>query len=191
MIWRSGTSLSLYRGVSYEVPSVQLNKRMFTRNETSSTLPMISDKSTGDLSRYASDKSVHEPLEQSEHASKEKRHTEHLPEVKYEDEVDKLLDRLGPRYQDWPGDDPLPVDADMLPGIVPGYQPPFRVLPYGVRPSLGLREGTALRRLARVLPPHFALGMGLSFICLFFFFFFFEGLFKNATFIDVTNFASR
>ena len=53
------------------------------------------------------------------------------------------MDGLGPRYADWPGCDPLPVDADMLPGIVLGYQPPFRVLPYGVRRSLGLKEGTA------------------------------------------------
>ena len=63
--------------------------------------------------------------------------------MKYEDDVDKLLDGLGPRYADWPGCDPLPVDADMLPRIVPGYQPPFRELPYGVRRSLGLKEGTA------------------------------------------------
>ncbi|KAG8481056.1 hypothetical protein CXB51_025765 [Gossypium anomalum] len=83
---------------------------------------------------------------------------EPLPEIKYEDEVDKLLEGLGPRYADWLGCDPLPVDADLLPGIVPRYQPPFRVLPYGVRSSLGVKEATSLRRLARVLPPHFFLG---------------------------------
>lgn len=87
-------------------------------------------------------------------------------EVKYEDEIDELLDGLGPRYTDWPGCDPLPIDADMLPGKVDGYQPPFRILPYGVRSSLGLKEATALRRLARVLPPHFALGKTLSYIYL-------------------------
>ncbi|KAH0993913.1 hypothetical protein GBA52_005396 [Prunus armeniaca] len=96
VIWRSGTSLSLYRGVSYEVPNVKT------------------------------------PQEKSENTSQEKEDTEQLAEVKYEDEVDKLLDSLCPRFKDWPGCDPLPVDADMLPGIVPGYQPPFRVLPYGV-----------------------------------------------------------
>ncbi|ONK66594.1 uncharacterized protein A4U43_C06F9980 [Asparagus officinalis] len=31
-------------------------------------------------------------------------------------------------------------------------------IPYGARSSFGYKEGTALRRLARVLPPHFALG---------------------------------
>lgn len=81
------------------------------------------------------------------------------PEVKYDTEIDKLLSTLGPRYTDWPGDGPLPVDADMLPGAVPGYKPPFRILPYGVKSTPGNREMTALRRLARVLPPHFALGI--------------------------------
>lgn len=164
MVWRSGTSLSLYRGVSYEVPSVQLNKRIYNKDESSSSLPAVSDKSMGDLSRYASDRNVHMSLEKSESTSLEQKDTEYMPEMKYEDEVDKLLDSLGPRYEDWPGCDPLPVDADLLPGIVPGYLPPFRILPYGVRPSLGLREATSLRRLARVLPPHFALGMHIFFL---------------------------
>ncbi|PKI65887.1 hypothetical protein CRG98_013707 [Punica granatum] len=83
---------------------------------------------------------------------------ESLQEVEYEDEMDKFLDTLGPRYKDWPGSEPLPVDADMLPGTVAGYQPPFRVLPYGVRATLSQKEATALRRVARFLPPHFALG---------------------------------
>ncbi|GJN04475.1 hypothetical protein PR202_ga22025 [Eleusine coracana subsp. coracana] len=83
---------------------------------------------------------------------------EQAPEIKYEDEIDKLLDELGPRYNDWPGSVPLPVDADLLPATIPGYKPPFRVLPYGVRPSLSRRDMTNLRRLARGLPPHFALG---------------------------------
>ncbi|CAD6256485.1 unnamed protein product [Miscanthus lutarioriparius] len=80
------------------------------------------------------------------------------PEIKYEDEIDKLLDELSPRYTDWPGSDPLPVDANLLPATVPSYKPPFRVLPYGARPSLSRMDTTNLRRLARGLPPHFALG---------------------------------
>ncbi|KAI5347921.1 hypothetical protein L3X38_000808 [Prunus dulcis] len=159
VIWRSGTSLSLYRGVSYEVPSVKLNKRIYKKHDISSTpLPTVADKSVGDFAELASYSNVKTPQEKSENTSQEKEDTEQLAEVKYEDEVDKLLDSLGPRFKDWPGCDPLPVDADMLPGIVPGYQPPFRVLPYGVRSTLGLKEATSLRRLARVLPPHFALG---------------------------------
>lgn len=92
-----------------------------------------------------------------------KNDTELSSEIKYEYEMEKLLDSLGPRYTDWAGSDPLPVDADLLPGIVPGFKPPFRILPYGVRSTLGRKEGTALRRLARVLPPHFALGKYILF----------------------------
>ncbi|XVF28693.1 hypothetical protein REPUB_Repub15cG0051800 [Reevesia pubescens] len=158
VIWRSGTSVSLYRGVSYEVPSVHLNKQIYKRNEISTySTPPVSDK-TKDPSDLAYPKDVAPPQANFETAAEEHKDTESLPEIKYEDEIDKLLECLGPRYADWPGCNPLPVDADLLPGIVPGYQPPFRVLPYGVRSSLGLKEATSLRRLARVLPPHFALG---------------------------------
>ncbi|KAK6278911.1 hypothetical protein POUND7_019178 [Theobroma cacao] len=158
VIWRSGTSVSLYRGVSYEVPSVHLSKRIYKRNETFTyALPSVSDK-TKDLSSLGSHKDVVSPQANSETAAEGNKDTESLPEIRYEDEVDKLLEGLGPRYTDWPGCNPLPVDADLLPGIVAGYQPPFRVLPYGVRSSLGLKEATSLRRLARVLPPHFAIG---------------------------------
>ncbi|XP_021291444.1 CRM-domain containing factor CFM3A, chloroplastic/mitochondrial [Herrania umbratica] len=158
VIWRSGTSVSLYRGVSYEVPSVHLNKQIYKRNETLTyALPSVSDK-TKDLSTLGSHKDVVSPQANSETAAEGNKDTESLPEIRYEDEVDKLLEGLGPRYTDWPGCNPLPVDADLLPGIVPGYHPPFRVLPYGVRSSLGLKEATSLRRLARVLPPHFAIG---------------------------------
>lgn len=88
-----------------------------------------------------------------------KESSESLTDVNYEDEIDKLLSDLGPRYVDWPGDNPLPVDADLLPNLVPGYQPPFRLLPYGARRALGMKESTSLRRIARTLPPHFALGI--------------------------------
>ncbi|PON53240.1 RNA-binding, CRM domain containing protein [Parasponia andersonii] len=159
VVWRSGTSLSLYRGVSYEVPSLQLNKRIYNKSEISS-IQSLGDKSTRDLAKLASHRSVDTALEKSGSTSEEKKGTKQSPEVNYENEIEKVLDTLGPRYADWPGTGPLPVDADMLPGILPDYQPPFRILPYGVRPSLGLKEATSLRRLARFLPPHFALGRG-------------------------------
>ena len=79
-------------------------------------------------------------------------------EVKLAEEADKLLDGLGPRFSGWWGYDPLPVDADLLPAIVPGYRRPFRLLPSGVPPKLTDREMTILRRLARPLPFHYALG---------------------------------
>ncbi|KAL5568139.1 hypothetical protein UlMin_024714 [Ulmus minor] len=110
------------------------------------------------LCRYMLYKDAETSLEKPESTAEEKKCTVHQPETKYEDEVDKLLEGLGPRYTDWLGCDPLPVDTDMLLGFVPGYEPPFRILPFRVRPSLDQREAIALRRLAKFLPPHFALG---------------------------------
>ncbi|XP_030533990.1 CRM-domain containing factor CFM3A, chloroplastic/mitochondrial [Rhodamnia argentea] len=153
VVWRSGTSISLYRGVSYRDPSVQLNKRIYIKEGSSATSSAPADTVSREPSQYGSG----EDARASDIAS-ENKNTESTPEVEYEHEMDELLDSLGPRYRDWPGCEPLPVDADMLPGTVPGYQPPFRILPYGVRATLSQKEATALRRLARVLPPHFALG---------------------------------
>ncbi|KAF2290202.1 hypothetical protein GH714_004057 [Hevea brasiliensis] len=143
VIWRSGTSVSLYRGVSYEVPLVQLNQRIFKRNEISTnSLPTPTGKLIMSPSRFASSSKLDMPRSNSDAAveGEEKKETGMLEEVKYEDEVNNLLEGLGPRYTDWPGLDPLPVDADLLPGIVPGYQPPFRILPYGVRSTLGQKD---------------------------------------------------
>ncbi|KAI6694160.1 hypothetical protein NL676_021870 [Syzygium grande] len=153
VVWRSGTSVSLYRGVSYKDPSVQLNKQIYRKEGSSATSSAPADTIGRDPSQYGSG----EDARASDIASGNK-DSESTPEVEYEHEMDKLLDSLGPRYRDWPGCEPLPVDADMLPGTVPGYQPPFRILPYGVRATISQKEATALRRLARVLPPHFALG---------------------------------
>ncbi|XP_078172329.1 CRM family member 3A [Carex rostrata] len=131
VIWRSGSSMSLYRGISYEIPK---QERALYRKEWPKTLDTRQDE------RKIKNENVSEP------------------KIEYENEIDKLLDKLGPRYTDWPGSDPLPVDADMLPGVVPGYKPPYRILPYGVKSHLGLKDSTGLKRLARTLPPHFALG---------------------------------
>eukprot|EP00257_Ricinus_communis_P015573 XP_015573521.1 CRM-domain containing factor CFM3A, chloroplastic/mitochondrial isoform X2 [Ricinus communis] len=160
VIWRSGTSVSLYRGVSYEDPSVQLNKQILKRNELSNNSLSTATGIIRSPSKSAASSDLNMPHLNSDSTAEgeEKKEIEMETEVKYEDEVDKLLEGLGPRYTDWAGLDPLPVDADMLPGIIPGYQPPFRILPYGVRSSLGQKEATSLRRLARILPPHFALG---------------------------------
>lgn len=79
-------------------------------------------------------------------------------EAQLAEEADHLLDGLGPRFTDWWGYDPLPVDADLLPAVVPGYRRPFRLLPYGVKPKLTNDEMTVLKRLGRPLPCHFALG---------------------------------
>lgn len=79
-------------------------------------------------------------------------------EAQLAEEADTLLEGLGPRFNDWWGYDPLPVDADLLPAVVPGYKRPFRLLPYGIKPKLTNDEMTTLKRLGRPLPCHFALG---------------------------------
>lgn len=79
-------------------------------------------------------------------------------------ELNHLLDELGPRFRDWPGREPLPVDADLLPSVVPGYKSPFRLLPHGLKPCLTNQQMTKFRRLARMMPPHFALGMLMLYI---------------------------
>lgn len=156
VIWRSGTSVSLYRGVDYDVAEPTKGK-----NKNSQALSMKSlsnDSSSPSLLPTEKVDSIQDNNGALVSNTGKEAVVEQTPEIKYEDEIDKLLDELGPRYSDWPGSDPLPVDADLLPATVPGYKPPFRVLPYGVRPSLSRRDTTNLRRLARGLPPHFALG---------------------------------
>lgn len=165
MIWRSGSSISLYRGVSYDIPQpVEHQSSYFTKNKT------IYKPTGSPVQNYRTDKKYVETLHRGDAGvsnvdDNSDTVSSSPPEVKYEHEMDSLLDNLGPRCTDWTGCDPLPVDADLLPGFVPGYKPPFRILPYGVRRSLGMKDQTALRRLARRLPPHFALR---KIVCFFF-----------------------
>ncbi|KAK6161398.1 hypothetical protein DH2020_004779 [Rehmannia glutinosa] len=158
VIWRSGTSVSLYRGVTYEDPAQKLKKRILRKNEISHKSPSATNKTRQDSSEFGPLAGTDTPQAEPVSTDPDNKYPETSSEVRYEDEIEKLLDSLGPRYADWPGEGPLPVDADLLPGVVAGYQPPFRLLPYGVRSTLGMKEATALRRLARGLPPHFALG---------------------------------
>ncbi|KAJ6854112.1 chloroplastic group IIA intron splicing facilitator CRS1, chloroplastic [Iris pallida] len=81
-----------------------------------------------------------------------------INETLYVREADRLLNDLGPRFIDWWWKKPLPVDADLLPEFVPEFKPPFRRCPPRERPKLTDDELTYLRKLARPLPTHFALG---------------------------------
>ncbi|KAL1810088.1 hypothetical protein ACET3Z_027078 [Daucus carota] len=76
----------------------------------------------------------------------------------YEREANRLLDGLGPRFIDWWRPKPLPVDADLLAEVVPGFRPPFRLCPPKTRSKLTDDELTYLRKLSRPLPTHFVLG---------------------------------
>ncbi|KAF5458827.1 hypothetical protein F2P56_022828 [Juglans regia] len=154
VIWRSGSSVVLYRGIAYKLPCVQSYTKQSQTNIT-----MLED------SKVAGSDTTHNMGVDTYRARKP-----FIPDsAKYlkdlsEDELmefsdlDHLLDDLGPRFTDWTGREPLPVDADLLPAVVSGYRPPFRLLPYGLRHCLRNKEMTFIRRLARTMPPHFALG---------------------------------
>ncbi|XP_051132113.1 CRM-domain containing factor CFM3, chloroplastic/mitochondrial [Andrographis paniculata] len=133
VIWRSGGLVVLYRGISYKLDCV----KSYTQHSA-----------VGLGSSNAS--RLHNPTKLRDS----------LPDEEQIDisEVNGILDELGPRFRDWSGPKPVPVDADLLPAVVPGYKTPFRLLPYGTRHALRDSEMTLLRRTARKMPPHFALG---------------------------------
>lgn len=153
MIWRSGSSIVLYRGMTYELPDVQAK---LSNTDSSHKSLQFSELSTGDAARNITNSSIQ--MSRTSEVS-----TSFVDPPKGSSgsfDIDDFLDELGPRYKDWSGCNPLPVDADMLPGVVPGYKPPFRLLPYKTRSSLRDRQVTSLRRRARTMSPHFALGIG-------------------------------
>ncbi|XP_071726708.1 CRM-domain containing factor CFM3, chloroplastic/mitochondrial-like [Rutidosis leptorrhynchoides] len=131
VIWRSGSSVVLFRGMAYKLPCVQ----SFTENKTKDTEIEPTMKYAA---RYVKDLSEEELLDLKE--------------------LNLVLDGLGPRFKDWSGREPLPIDADLLPSLVEGYRRPYRLLPYGTKPGLRDKEMTFFRRTARTMPPHFALG---------------------------------
>lgn len=153
MVWRSGSSIVLFRQLSYKLPCVQ----MYTK-------PNHANKNTlhhTDVGSHAQ-KRVKEPVRTTDPPIPDStKYLWNLSEEEYVELIDlnHLLDELGPRFKDWCGCEPLPVDADLLPAVVPGYKTPFRLLPHGVRPCLKDKEMTNFRRLTRTAPPHFALGM--------------------------------
>ncbi|KAL0377472.1 UNVERIFIED_CONTAM: CRM-domain containing factor CFM2, chloroplastic [Sesamum radiatum] len=169
VIWRSGSNIILYRGSDYKYPYFLTDE--LSNDSSSEESPNI-DKDQRIVGKTDVQPPVTDAVESPRMNSGT--HISHLPliqgvglpnrvrfqlpgEAELADEVDTLLEGLGPRFSDWWGCDPLPVDADLLPAVVPGYKRPFRLLPYGVKPKLTNDEMTTLRRLGRPLPCHFAL----------------------------------
>ncbi|ONK76559.1 uncharacterized protein A4U43_C03F29530 [Asparagus officinalis] len=138
VIWRSGSSIVLYRGMTYELPCVQSYSKLAATDSSHKTI----DAAKNTMNHFIKD---------SKPSDLSKESAENF-------DIDSFLDKLGPRYRDWSGCNPIPVDADRLPGLVPGYTPPFRLLPYKTKGALKNRQMTSLRRLARTMSPHFALG---------------------------------
>ncbi|XP_024931578.3 CRM-domain containing factor CFM3, chloroplastic/mitochondrial [Ziziphus jujuba] len=153
VIWRSGSSVVLYRGMAYNLPCV---KSYAGNNQSSkSGLPDSEDVMPNSMNEIGVN-GVGETTESS--VSNEHPKDPSKGEPLDLSDLNSLLDELGPRFEDWLGREPLPVDADLLPPVVPGYKTPFRLLPHGVRHCLSNKGMTKFRRLARTVPPHFALG---------------------------------
>uniref|UniRef100_A0A2N9H0S9 CRM domain-containing protein n=1 Tax=Fagus sylvatica TaxID=28930 RepID=A0A2N9H0S9_FAGSY len=138
VVWRSGSKIVLYRGANYKYPYF-LSDKILTNDTLTDALPDAC-------------------IDDGGHNKSESCSSSIIGEAQLAEEADRLLEGLGPRFTDWWGYEPLPVDADLLPAIVPGYRKPFRLLPYGVKPILTNDEMTILKRLGRPLPCHFALG---------------------------------
>ncbi|PKA66200.1 Chloroplastic group IIA intron splicing facilitator CRS1, chloroplastic [Apostasia shenzhenica] len=153
VIWRSGKSLVLYQGLTYKLPCARscsnVSDTIFGINISKCSNDSGSFVGTEDCSVRASEPSDADNKSSSPDMFGVSR------EVSV---INDLLNQLGPRYKDWSGREPLPVDADLLPAVVPCYKPPFRLLPYKTRRSLTDNQMTYLRRIARSMAPHFALG---------------------------------
>ncbi|XP_037493030.1 CRM-domain containing factor CFM3, chloroplastic/mitochondrial isoform X1 [Jatropha curcas] len=155
VIWRSGSSVVLYRGMTYNFQCVQSYSK---QNEAGNDIFSHPEKVTSNATHNVGVIDFNGTTE-----SFMPGYARHLKDLSQEEltdfnELNQLLDELGPRFKDWCGREPLPVDADLLPAVDPGYKAPFRLLPYGVRHCLTNKEMTVFRRLARQTPPHFALG---------------------------------
>ncbi|CAJ2656515.1 unnamed protein product [Trifolium pratense] len=168
VVWTKKDALVVYRGCNYQLTSKDSSK-IYTGNipsqrtnsyETNKVKSVIK----GDLYRVESDQSTSEtPSRNADHKdsqSTDVHDTNYQPTggSLYERECDRLLDGLGPRFIDWWMHKPLPVDADLLPEVVPGFKPPFRLcLPdAGVKLTDG--ELTYYRKISHPLPTHFVLG---------------------------------
>uniref|UniRef100_A0ACD5TDZ4 Uncharacterized protein n=1 Tax=Avena sativa TaxID=4498 RepID=A0ACD5TDZ4_AVESA len=154
IIWRAGSVMVVYRGSNYTRPlkSQTLDGTSSPRKAEDATLFIPDGSTTTDNDNHAKDSTV-----QHDNVSRLDIHnTDDMTEEELE--FNQMLDELGPRFVDWWGTGILPVDADLLPQTIPGYKAPFRLLPTGMRTSLTNAELTNLRKLARNLPCHFALG---------------------------------
>ncbi|KAJ7543223.1 hypothetical protein O6H91_09G030000 [Diphasiastrum complanatum] len=147
VIWRSGSALTIYRGQDYVSRSVSLS----TKHEKEEEAEIILGSETVDINDEDGDTDL-DCINNNQDSSEDKAKEEYIKEL------EAILDGLGPRFEGWTRARPVPIDADLLPAFDPNFKTPLRLLPYGVRPNLSNTELTALRRLARPLPPHFVLG---------------------------------
>lgn len=142
--------MMVYRGKNYQGPNS--SKELDAKEGDGFFVPDVSSKS----SSRTKDSSTTASLKNSAQVRRNDEQPENM--TKEEAEYNALLDGLGPRFFEWWGTGILPVDADLLPRDIPGYKTPYRLLPTGMRSRLTSAEITDLRKIAKSLPCHFALG---------------------------------
>ncbi|XP_068307976.1 CRM-domain containing factor CFM3, chloroplastic/mitochondrial-like [Pyrus communis] len=150
VLWRSGSVMVVYRGSNYKGPS---QSQTVDGERSGLFIPEILSSETSEM--RSGNEATSGP-DNTEQALKIPERDHNMTEE--EAEFHSLLDDLGPRFVEWWGTGVLPVDADLLPKTIPGYKTPFRLLPTGMRSRLTNAEMTTLRKLAKSLPCHFALG---------------------------------
>lgn len=150
VLWRSGSVMVVYRGSNYKGPS---KSEPAGREGDALFIP---DVSSAETPVTRSGNGVTSAPDKTEQALKSPEPLQKMTEE--EAEFNSLLDDLGPRFVEYWGTGLLPVDADLLPKTIPGYKTPFRLLPTGMRSRLTNAEMTNLRKLAKSIPCHFALG---------------------------------
>lgn len=174
VVWRSGSAAMIYRGKDYVHPFVREREE---REERERRRLLSLDQDKDDAEEQVTDAleagnkeeeglSLEKDLDSTEdqladRSSLDDSEKENPEKEKLEADLimmEEILDGLGPRYADWTGRRPVPVDADLLLSPDFEFKRPFRLLPYGVKPKLNNFELTELRRLARPVPPHFVLG---------------------------------
>ncbi|XP_023551202.1 chloroplastic group IIA intron splicing facilitator CRS1, chloroplastic isoform X1 [Cucurbita pepo subsp. pepo] len=155
VVWSKKNALVVFRGCNYPL-GLKLSTKMQVDSPYCSRTPFLetdTDFSLDEHDEGGSNRSINDNVDEWGEAS-----TSFLSGSLYERETDRLLDDLGPRFIDWWMHKPLPVDADMLPEVVPGYMPPYRRCPPFTNPKLTDAELLYLRKLAHPLPTHFVLG---------------------------------
>lgn len=156
VVWRKKDALFVYRGNKELLPTDTLS-RIQAKLVGSSEKSSVSDsrEDTVDSIEGNSDQCSVVDLNRDREIMKENLLSSRSL---YEKEADRLLDGLGPRFVDWWCQKPLPVDGDLLPEMVPGFQPPVRLCPPHSKSRLTDNELTYLRNYAHALPIHFVLG---------------------------------
>ncbi|CAM6091463.1 unnamed protein product [Calypogeia fissa] len=162
VVWRAGGACLVYRGKDYVPPPLR-GMLDFSGLSTSSSVGESEEsraENEAGLEKDSQTEDMEEGVEEQKVEPKiivPKVSSIYDPEL--EQEMEEILSTLGPRYDDWTGMKPVPVDADLLGGPDYKFRKPFRQLPYGVKPNLSNVELTNLRRLGRPIPPHFVLGI--------------------------------